>query len=237
MSHLKNTILSKIEKEKITPIPKSYFINKYRIFWGIFWISIILGILWTAFFIEDSSEFIGMFGYLEWNIGIFLLPNIFWIILIIFLVFIGIKSLRNTSVGYRYSYWKITIIWVIIIVSWWYLFRFSGLWPMLHTFMRSNIPWIESLLYTISAWNSPENGRLSGIILEKTKHSIQLKSTDEKIWNIDIDSSFISPKVVWNTGEQIRILWELKWNLLFKANKIMPWFWKGMGNGWSYLKK
>ncbi len=233
---LKDKILSKIQKEKIVPLSETYFRNKYRILWGFLWISILLGFIGVAFLIEDSDELMGMFHYSRWDFWIFLLPNIFWLILILFLIFIGIKSLRNTQVGYRYPYWKTIFIWIIIILSWGYLFRLSWFWPRIHTFLVANIPWVTALIYNEAAWNSPENRRLAGTIIEKTNIFIKIKSIDESIWNIDITTAFVSPKVIWTIGEKVRILWRKNWDSSFLSEKIMPWFGQWMGNWWAYGK-
>ncbi len=225
--NLKNKILSKIQKEKIEPLPESYFIQKYRILWWLLWFTVLLGIIGSGFLIEDSSEFFGMIQYTRWDMWIFILPNIFWIILLLFLLFVGVQSLRHTAIWYRYPAFRMLILGIAIIFVWGYFFRMSGLWPQMHTFLVRNIPWVSDLLYNEWSWDMPENGRLAGTIIERNDKQISVKDTHGGIWDVSIQDSFISPMVIWE--ERIRILGSKQWDNVFIAEKILPWFgkWKG----------
>ncbi|MBP9779492.1 hypothetical protein KBD33_02605 [Candidatus Gracilibacteria bacterium] len=225
--NLKNKILSKIQKEKIEPLPESYFIQKYRILWGLLGFTVLLGIIGSGFLIEDSSEFFGMIQYTRGDMGIFILPNIFWIILLLFLLFVGVQSLRHTAIGYRYPAFRMLILGIAIIFVGGYFFRMSGLGPQMHTFLVRNIPGVSDLLYNEGSWDMPENGRLAGTIIERNDKQISVKDTHGGIWDVSIQDSFISPMVIWE--ERIRILGSKQGDNVFIAEKILPWFGKGKG--------
>jgi hypothetical protein len=56
----KSKIFSKIEKEKIEPLPESYFVNKQRILWLIIGILFLFAIFFGGFFLDNATEFFGM---------------------------------------------------------------------------------------------------------------------------------------------------------------------------------
>ncbi|MDD2565858.1 MAG: hypothetical protein PHZ26_01575 [Candidatus Gracilibacteria bacterium] len=234
--NFKEKIFSKIEKEKIEPIPESYFANKNRILWILIGIFILLAILFGGFLIDDFTEFFGMGGYRGGNTSYFLVPNIFWILLISFLVFIGIKSLRNTSVGYRASYTKDILIGVIIIFAGSYMLRWAGLGSAMHSYFVNNVPVVSNILYNESTWNNPDNGRLAGTIIGINDNIIKLKSINGTIWNINLKNSFISPMINLNLNEKIRILGNISGSGIFDSERVMPWFGQGMGMGNGFGK-
>ncbi len=57
---LKSKIFSKIEEEKIKPLPESYFVNKQRILWFIIGILLLFAMLFGGFFLDDTTEFFDM---------------------------------------------------------------------------------------------------------------------------------------------------------------------------------
>lgn len=229
--NFKENILSKIEEEKIAPIPKSYFKNRNRILWISIILIIIFWIIFSWFLIDDTSEMIWMRNY-GWWMWILFLPNIFWLILIFILIFAWINNIKKTPTGHRNSYLNNIIIWIIILFFWSFLFRYIWFWPSMHSYMINNIPWVSSVLYNEWAWNNPSNWRLAWEIIDIWNNQLKLKSLDWKIWNIDITDSFISPMTDIELNDKIRILGLINWNLNFKSDRIMPRFGRWMWNGW-----
>lgn len=229
---LKEKIFSKIENEKIQPIPESYFVKKQQLLWFSITIFLIFSIIFFGFLSDDTTEFFSLWWHMWGNWRYFIFPNIFWIALISFLVFMSIRKFRDTAVWYRSSYGKDICIGILIILLGSFVFRWIGLWPMMHSFVATNIPIVSNFLYNESSWNDPENGRLAGIIIDVQEWKFQLKSTDGGIWNIDIRNVFVSPMVTGKVDEKIRILWKKTSDSDFIAEKVMPWFGKWMGNGW-----
>lgn len=229
---LKEKIFSKIEKEKIQPIPESYFVKKQKLLWWSIIIFLIFATIFVGFLSDDTMEFFSLWWHMWGNWHVLFFPNIFWIALILFLLFMAFRKLRDTAVGYRNSYAKDILIGIIVILFWSLIFRWIGLWPMIHSFVATNIPVVSNFLYNESSWNDPENGKLAGIIIGVEKWGIRLQSTDGGIWNIDMRNAVISPMVVGKVNEKIRIIWKKTSDSDFVAERMIPWFGKWMGNGW-----
>lgn len=231
----KENIFSKIKKEKIEPIPESYFENKKRILWiSIGWITL-LSSMFFGFLLSDSMEFFSMGGFGWGAMNAFFFPNIFWIMCITICIFIGIRSFRKTPVGYRNSYFMDIFIGVMIIIVGGYVFRWIGFWPKLHSFLIENIPAVSSIIYNEASWNDPDNGKLAGVITEIQNTSFVLRSLDGKLWNVDREKGFVSPSVSWKINEKVRILWKKSGDTLFIAERVLPWFGKWIWNrrGWN----
>lgn len=232
----KSKIFSKIKEEKIKPLPVSYFVNKQRILWFMIGILLLFAMLFGGFFLDDTIEFFGMRWYNGWNPSFFILPNIFWLGLIVLLTFIGIQKLRDTPTGHRHSYLQDILIGIIIIFIGSYIVRGIGVGPRLHSVLIDTVPTVSSILYNESAWNNPDNGRLAGTIEDIRSQNITLRSLDGNIWNVDIQQCNISPMVSLVKGEKIRILGNKNTDNYFEAVTIMPWFGRWMGMGWWYGK-
>lgn len=144
------------------------------------------------------------YGQRGWNY--FFFPNIVWLLLLLVLIFFGLKRLKDTTVGYRNPYWKDILIGIVIIFVGSFILRGIGIGPMMHTFIAADIPVISNILYNGSSWDSPENGRLAGNISQIDSAKIEFRDINGQIWEIHIENAFISPFVERKQDEKIRIL-------------------------------
>lgn len=144
------------------------------------------------------------YGQRGWSY--FFFPNIVWLLLLLVLIFFGIKRLKDTTVGHRNPYWKDILIGIVIIFVGSFILRGIGIGPMIHTFIARDIPIISNTLYKGSFWHNPENGRLAGDILQIDPVKMEFRDINGQIWKIHIEKAFISPFVERKQNEKIRIL-------------------------------
>lgn len=259
----KSKILDKIEKENISPIPKSHFDWKNRLIWMWVWMLIFFWIMFTSFIIDDMIEYLSFWPwFLNGPSLLFFLPHLFWLILISVIIFFAYKEFRDTKKGHRYNIFMILWIFSLILIIW--SFTFFKIWfgPSMHGFVKGS-PFIPNFLYDEKTWNNQEWWRIAGEITKiswlkiawnKNSWVLELKTFDSKTFNINIvDKTFVSPKTKFVVWEKIRVFWDTdkinssSWILNFNAKWIMPWsspgfwphmrWWKKWFKTWDWWNK
>ena len=87
-----------------------------------------------------------------------------------------------------------------------------------------NIPVYRSLEERkISRWSNPENGFLSGKILEKEETAIIIEDWNSKKWEINFRNAIIKGRIFLEKDEKIKITGEIFEDNIFIANQIGPW--------------
>jgi len=220
MKNIKENILDKIKKENIKPIPKTFFIRKQIPLWvSIFILTITLITLGTIILNEVED-----INFMLSNYKLFILPNIFWIGLILLNIVFWIISIRKTSIAYRYLSLKNILISIALLLILSFLIKESWFWQRIHN-KTLNLPGIN-LLYNENRWNDVEKWFLIWTIIQIDDSKTYIKSPDNKIWVINIKESHIWKNVNFKLNNIIRVIWKRWDNGEFNAKKIMPWFWK-----------
>ncbi len=220
----KQEILDKIKKEKIKPISKQFFSWKNRLLW--FLVFLIIVLLWITFsFFYNDLQDLKEVWCLNYENRLFLIPNIFWFVLIVVLLISWIFYYRKTKYWYKQDNFIIISTLVIITIFVWNIFIFSNYSRLIHKNMIENSSILKDYVYRENLWNDSSNWRLIWIIKEINIDDIRLEGIDSKIWKIDIKNSIIWKNITLKIGEKIRIIWNLKSEDNFEATKIMPYFW------------
>ena len=224
-------LINKIVSEKIKPSPRWHFILKNYSLWIVFILSMVFGgiafsiILYWA--VEtDHSLFLSL-SYSKIQFLIASLPFLWIISLLVFLAvsFIGI---RHTRTGYRYPLLKILSINIAISILLGAIFFFSGGAGTIDRIFTEKIPAYRGIEENkISRWTDPENGFLSGVIIEDNDMNIIIEDSSGKKWEISIEEVVISKRIFLKTGEKIKIIGEILEDNVFAAREIRSW--EGLG--------
>lgn len=223
----KNKFLLKLREEK--PTSKWVFIFRTILFWLLFLLFIIIGIISTSLIIYSvfNSGFDIEKTTLNNNIKIILnsLPYI-WIIITIGFFAVSYFNFKNTENGYKYLTIKniiFTFFGSILLGIFFYNIGFSEL---LDIKLQNSMPVYRNYMvqHMQTVWNNPDNGLLIGKIIKiESGEKIILKDYNNKEWNILItENTTIKGQSLININNGIKIIGIKINNNTFEAKEIRP---------------
>ena len=233
MGKVSKNVLAKIKKTGIKPIPKWQFMLKNSFVWGLFVVNLILGAIGFAavIYLLVNNDAVWDFS-LTTNIfqWILLAVPLAWIALTLFFLFVAYYNFKNTEDGYRTSVWSKLLINIGIAVLLGLILYTSGFSARMNRLLSDNIPFYShSLDVREEVWMRPEEGLLSGDILNVNEKVIQLKDLEGNEWSIGYEDATVKYRVVLDVGERIKILGSAVSENVFEASEIRPWAGQGRG--------
>ena len=221
-------LLEKIQAEKIPQKSHLQFVFKNIFFWTLFVFSIIIGglsfsVILFAFSQEDFNFISQMTGSrIEFFLG--LLP-FFWIISCGTFLFISIFGIRHTKTGYRYPPLLVFGSNIVLSIILGTAFFFTGGAEKMERIFAENISLYKSFEERkISRWSRPEDGFLSGIILEdKNNEIILIEDFSGERWEVDFEDAVIKGRVLLEENEKIKMIGEISGDNIFIATRIGQW--------------
>lgn len=223
MDKLINKTIGKLKLSKISPKPKwRHWFSKYAL-WFVFGAVVLLCALALGAFSDVLAQ-------IDWDVrGAFRLMPFFWIPVLGGLALGAYWSLRETERGYRYTAWRIIVFVALFLAATSFLVWFGGGGRRLNQNMAGVFPGYGRFANARQVqWSQPENGLLSGTIIEKQSDFLMLKDFSNKQWKIIVDSNtIVFPAAFLEKDSQIKIIGKDKSADEFYAQQIRPW--NGMG--------
>lgn len=221
-------LLGKIKKEHIIPKPKWHFLLKNYIILAMGSVSLLIG--GAAFSIiiffarnNDWKIFKEAGGGLL-NFILISLPY-FWLVFLIFFIFIVYYNFKNTKHGYRYPVYVILAINISLSIFLGIIFYYMGAGQFFDYATGRRVPLYEKIMNRqVEFWSDPEEGRLSGVIIDKINDDdFHLVDFSEKKWEIinNGGSATEFPERM-EPGQPVRIMGKKLSEDSFKAVKILP---------------
>ena len=220
-------LINKIVSGDIKPIPGWHFVFKNYALWIVFFLFMVIGgiafsiILYWG--VESDYRLLLSLSYSKVQFLIASLPFLWIISLIIFLI-ISIIGIRHTRTGYRYPLIKILSINIVVAILLGIVFFYSGGAEAIDQIFAEKIPAYRGIEENkISRWADPENGFLSGTIIEDNDGTIIVEDSGGKKWEISTKEAVISKRVSLKVGEKIKIIGEIIEDNIFDAREIRSW--------------
>lgn len=234
MDKLSSKVLSKIETEKITPIPRWQFLLKDSVTYGIFILNLIIGGVAVALtmhlFSNVDLQDLSLAGLSLWQKIMISIP-VFWLILSAFFLFLAYYNFKHTPGGYRWNVVKIFVLNILVSIVLGVLLFYTGVSAKINQFCQEKIPFYTQISDPrYSYWMRPESGLLAGTItaVDLSNEKMTLVDLDGNSWQINISDSFVPGIVTLQAGEQIKLIGNATDNI-FVASQIRPWNGKMMG--------
>lgn len=220
-------LLDKITEEQIKPSPRWHFLLKNYIFWSVFLLfavfgSIAFSIILYAVIESDFNLLSSACSKIE---SLFSILPLLWILFLGIFSIVSIFGIRHTKTGYRYSFLKILSFNILLSVFLGALFFYTGGAEKMERIFAKNVPIYKSFEERkISRWSNPENGFLSGIILEnKNAKIIFMEDWDGKKWEINFEKAVIKGRIFLEKDTKIKMIGEISVDNVFIATQIGPW--------------
>jgi hypothetical protein len=224
-SKFSESVLRKIKARQIKPRSKWQFIARNIGFWGIYNLSVLLGaggvsVIIFALLESDFDLFSELSGsgtslILSW------LP-MFWIVYFVAFVSIAMWGLRKTKKGYRFSIHALLMTNVTLSILLGGLIYGIGGGEQFEKVFAENAPMYVGMQHRMQEmWTQPEEGRLSGTILEVQKEDIIiLDDFSHQQWIVDVaDTPKRRPLRI---GTKVKVLGEKTGEHLFTATMVRP---------------
>lgn len=224
-------LIDEITSKKIKPSPRWHFVFENYIFWSVFFVFIFFGSIAFSIILYATTE--SDFDLLSFTGSkvefLFSILPLLWVLFLGIFSIISIFGIRHTKTGYRYSFLKILSANILLSVLLGSLFFYTGGAKKMEQIFADNIPVYKSFEERrISRWSNPENGFLSGVILEnKNKELILIKDFSGNHWEVDIQETFICSNLYLNKGDKIKIIGKILENNIFIAQEIRKWEGRG----------
>lgn len=239
-------IIDRIKEENIQPIPRWQFASKNILVWIAFAISTLIGA--AAFSVilfsirQTDFDLASHLSHSGIELFLGLLP-FFWIIALLIFLVLAIFSIQKSKKAYKLSRTTWVVFSTAISILLGTLFFIGGGAQWLENSFADQVSIYESLEdKKKKVWMNPEDGFLSGTIEIVSGDALKLVDFNNKEWGIDYEGAFISPAVLLEKGEQVKLIGGISGPASFKADELRPWggFKQGMkrqGRGKGRLKE
>ena len=143
----------------------------------------------------------------------------------IYFFLVSIFGIRHTKTGYRYSPLLVFGSNIILSIILGTALFFAGGAEKMERIFSDNVSIYKSFEERkVSRWSRPENGFLSGVIIEnKNSEIILIEDFNRKIWEVNIQNAMVRGKILLEENKKIKITGEISRNNIFIATQIGPW--------------
>lgn len=220
-------IINTIEKEHITPKPKWVFQSKNLTFWVLFITALLIGSIAFSIvlFSIQQTDFLLLKHLKHSSIeAILVLLPYFWLIALLAFTFLGFFSFKNFKNAYKYSWFSILGVNILMSVNVGTLLFLSGGAQFLETVFANQVEMYQSVEeQKLKHWMHPEAGYLAGEIVESKTDTLIVKDFSNNNWLITYHDIFIPPILELEAGEKIKIMGKKQSETHFSAQEIRPW--------------
>lgn len=203
-THISQIILDKIQKEKIQPTPKWYFVAEHAVLW-------IPGVIVTFLGALAVAGILYSFIHSGWEYSEFVYPSqvdflieampFLWILSFILFNSVIVKALRTTHSGYRLSVKGILLGSVTASI-----FLGIGIYLCDEVFEANSIIRYQVQMRERQISSAIEKGRLIGLVEKKYQTSLLVRDRDNILWNVDLSLLGTSTFVFIQEGKSITII-------------------------------
>ncbi|MFA7600905.1 MAG: hypothetical protein WCY43_01590 [Patescibacteria group bacterium] len=207
LNNLEDKIIKKIEKEKLKPLSRSFFVFKKIIFWILTSIFLLFaGLSLSVMFLIIKHGDWDIYHFLGSSPGTFFLKAFpyFWLLgVLVFLILTLIKT-KKADGTYAYPFIYQSIIGMLIVTILASGFYLSGMSQKTEAYLSSNKLYRKAN-YIRSSWENPEKGLLAGTLKIKNNVFI-LKDFSEIEWVLVLPENNLTGKELLIDNDKIKII-------------------------------
>lgn len=187
------SILARIERAGVRPIPKQYFSLRNVLLWILAALSVVVGGLSVASIIFRVANIPRVLppGLTELPVPVIakLMP-VLWILLLGLFSFLAYREIRATKRGYKFELHTLLLALLLASCVFGIAFYATGVGARLDHFAGSHVPFVSRLDDTQKErWMRPERGFLIGTVTERSTDSFMLVDPEHRIWTVQIGST------------------------------------------------
>ncbi len=225
---LSQKIADQIKKQKISPKSKWIFTLKNAAFWLIFVLSVFAGAraLGVVFFTFSGMDY----GLLANSKGPLLKPlllvfPLFWSSSFLLFLLLAMLGLHHTKNAYKIPLRKLVGINLGLSLVLGILLALAGDAKRLDHQFEEHVKWGRNLeTRQVHLWSAPEQGRLAGVVIEKTGEEILLLNDfNQEMWTVYIQKGEQWRPFQIEKDVELRITGNMLSENEFEAEFLAPW--------------
>ena len=209
---LSSSVLERIEKESVTPVPKwQFLLGEYGI-WLLWVLSVVIGAIAVSvmIFVSVHAGFAMYEATHETPLSFFIevLPYV-WILLFISMAGLAYFNMRNTKKGYKYPLWQIVGSSLLLSVVAGSVLHYAGVGYVIDSQLNKRVPLFPSFeKLEAKMWQVPNEGRILGTfsVIENTDGEGVFVDVDGTTWTLDTTELFPPDLRALFSGKKVRIL-------------------------------
>jgi hypothetical protein len=211
-SALSASVLAKIEKERVAPIPRWRFLFIEYSIWFLWGLSVLIGaVAFSVMLFFSMHARFGFYEAMHESTLMFFLEMVpyAWVLVFVCMAILAHYNLRHTKHGYKYGVWRILVSSILCSFLAGFMLHAAGMGFLIDTFVAKRLPALPAL-QTIEArmWQSPEHGRMLGVYQGETEDPevIHFIAKDGASWKVD--TTELNPLEVGTlySGEPVRLI-------------------------------
>jgi len=226
-------LLGRLKKEKLAPASRWRFEVKNYSIWTLGAASVAVGSVSFALIVHlAKNNDWEIYGEVSDGFGQFLLLTLpyFWILLLALFMSVAYYNIRHTRFGYRYPLSALLAVSVFLSFSGGYFLYRSGFGRLVDDFLGERAPYYREIMNPqMRFWDSPEHGRLMGVISSSTAGlTFLLTDIRAKEWQVRCGICAKAQRVPINAGNPVRLSGHMIDDGIFSADRVLP---VGTGRG------
>ncbi|NTW26946.1 MAG: hypothetical protein HGA36_01340 [Candidatus Moranbacteria bacterium] len=227
MTKFSEDIIGKIKCDHIAPVPRWHFLFKRCCFWMLFAISMILGSISFSVIVHvlKSGDF-DIVHHLQGNLAtstVMLLPY-FWLLFLILFAAIAYTNWKCTKLGYCFKRRWIVFGSFALSIFLGSILYVLGMGKYIDRMMTRSMPFYNQSKHDAlrEMWLHPENGFLTGKIVEINEETEELVVIDEegRKWIVDDDGIYWENVELEKRGKIVKVIGSREGESNFKAREI-----------------
>lgn len=211
-SQLQASVLERIEKEHVQPMPKWQFVLYEYGIWCLWGLSVVIGAIAVAVmvFVSMHAGFAFYEATHETPLSFFIevLPYL-WIMIFIVMAVLAYSNMRKTKKGYKYPLWQILMSSLFFSVLGGIVLHYAGVGYLIDHAMGSKMPMYPSFEATeLRMWQMPEEGRIVGRIEEKQPMDafVRFVDIDDNQWLLNTQELMSEDIATLQSGKRVKVL-------------------------------
>lgn len=207
---LKSTILERLERDSVVPMPKIWFRSLEGLLWSVWIITILLGSV--AFSVVEMvwltrSQDIYEATHTSFLAFFFVVAPYVWLGTFGLMVALAFYQIRQTKSGYKYPFWQIILSSIVFSVMGGVLLHWSGVGMMVDKGLGQHMPvYMSQEKMELKLWQAPTEGRLVGSLVETGSEEVTFRDLEDYLWRFDISELKEEDKDRLFVGSKVRIL-------------------------------
>lgn len=223
-------VIQKIDQDKLVPIARWHFTLRNSGFWTLWGLSIILGACATAatifVFLNSGWTYRAVTHNSLFKFILDVIP-FFWIVSLVAMIAFGYFNIRHTKRGYRFSFYLVVLLSVVISFIGGTLIYAAGIARNIDN-IRRPLPFSRPIMSVKEgSWNNPEAGLLAGEVVsfdeKESVFKVKLFSGEEKnVSTVELSEENLE---ILEEGKKIRIIVGpvAQDSNVFIACAVLPW--------------